>query len=301
MSNLVIISGSSNPGLAKKIARHLKVKLGKIEISKFPMGEKRIRVKANCEGKTVVIIQTLADPADEHILELLLIADAVSRLKSRKIMAVCPWLAYSPQDKVFRTGEPLSAKVIADCLNISPIDKLVTLDLHNEKLIRFYKIPVVHLDPINLFGQIFSNRNLKNYAVLIPDKGARKRSRQLARLLKLPLVEIIKSRSRARGKVTVHRLVGDVKNKNLILIDDFISTGQTLAKDTAYIKSLGARKVFACVTHAHLPEIAYKNLKNSELDKIYVTDSVPLPQEKRLKVFKVVSLAPLISQTIKNL
>jgi len=311
-----IFSGSSNPKLARKVAKKLKIKVGKVELSRFANGEARVFVRDKVNNSAAVVLQSFSRPVDEHVIEFCLLCDALKRLGAKKITAIVPWLGYSKQDKVFREGEPLSIKVIAKIIQTAPFDKLITLDLHNQSIIGFFDKPVIQLSAQPLFLEYFkricrhrpcnSARTVPagltgKYIVIAPDAGSIKSSTAFAQKLKLPIAYIDKERDLISGKVKIHGISKEVKDKKAIIIDDMISTGATLIETVRFLKKKGVKKVFVAATH-HLfvPHVTQKLLK-SPIDKLLISDTIspniPLKPNKKLKIL---SVAEIIAKAIIN-
>ena len=291
----VIFSGNSNPDLASKIASDLKLSLGKAEIIRFADSECRVRIEEDVEGKTVFIIQSLSNPVDEHLMEFLLMGDAVKRGEPKKMVAVLPYHGYARQDRIHRPGECLSALVVAKMIESVGFDKLVTLELHNESILGFFKIPVVHISGLEIFR--VRVKELEGEVVVItPDAGALKRSQKFAESLDLPLALIEKKRDLDRAhKILSMRVVGEVKGKTAIIVDDVIVTGGTLMNAAFLLKEKGAKKVIAAATHADFVGGADKILQDSPLDAVWVTDTIYIPPAKNFPKLKISSITSDLS------
>ena len=291
----VIFAGNSNPDLATKIASNLKLPLGKAEIIRFADSECRVRIEEDVEGKTVFIIQSLSNPVDEHLMEFLLMGDAVKRGEPKKMVAVLPYHGYARQDRIHRPGECLSALVVAKMIESVGFDKLVTLELHNESILGFFKIPVVHISGLEIFR--VRVKELEGEVVVItPDAGALKRSQKFAESLDLPLALIEKKRDLERAhKILAMRVVGEVKGKTAIIVDDVIVTGGTLMNAAFLLKEKGAKKVIAAATHADFVGGADKILQDSPLDAVWVTDTIYIPPAKNFPKLKISSITSDLS------
>ena len=291
----LIFAGNSNPDLASKIASNLNLPLGKAEIIRFADSECRIRIEEDVEGKTVFIIQSLSNPVDEHLMEFLLMGDAVKRGEPKKMVAVLPYHGYARQDRIHRPGECLSALVVAKMIESVGFDKLVTLELHNESILGFFKIPVVHISGLEIFR--VRVKELEGEVVVItPDAGALKRSQKFAESLDLPLALIEKKRDLDRAhKILSMRVVGEVKGKTAIIVDDVIVTGGTLMNAAFLLKEKGAKKVIAAATHADFVGGADKILQDSPLDAVWVTDTIYIPPAKNFPKLKISSITSDLS------
>lgn len=299
----MIISGSSHPQLASDVARLLKIPLADVEISKFPNGEKRVWVKSDLKGKKAIILQSFSDPVDEHIIEFCLLADAAKHLGAKSIIGVIPWLGYSPQDKLFRPGEPISAHVIARIIESIGVYHLVIADIHSPEALKHFPIPITEVTSIPLFVEHFRHQKLANYIAVALDKGATKRATEFAQALKLPLTQFEKFRDRATGQVSFKSLRGqvNVKGKHAISFDDFVSTGSTRIQAASILKQKGALSYTDCITHALLTGDSPVKLQASHIDALLATDSYPIPQTKYFPKLTILSLAPLLAKAVKPL
>ena len=297
----LIFSGNSNKPLASKIAESLSVKLSPAEIIRFADSECRVRVEEDVEDKDVFIIQSLSNPVDEHLMELLLLGDAVKRGEPHKMIAVIPYHGYSRQDRIHRSGECLSAQLVAKMLETAGFDKLITVELHNESILGFFKIPVIHISGLSIFQDEVRKLN-NNIVVITPDAGALKRSQRFAEGLDLPLALIEKKRDLDQPHKILHmRVVGDVEEKTAIIVDDVIVTGGTLVNAAYLLKEKGAKKVIAVATHADFVGGVDKILKDSPIDHIWVTDTIVIPDDKKFSKLNIYHIAPLIAEAIRKL
>lgn len=297
----VIFSGNSNLSLAKEIAGEAKLPLGKVEIIRFADSECRVRIEEDVEGKDVFIIQSLSNPVDENLMEFLLLGDAVKRGEARKVIAVLPYHGYARQDRLHRTGESLSAHVVAKLIESVGYDKLVTVELHNEAILGFFEIPVTHVSGLSVF-QTEVEKIKDEVVVITPDAGALKRAQKFAEHLDLPLALIEKKRDLDRPHTILSmRVVGEVKDKTAIIVDDVIVTGGTLVNAAYLLKEKGARKVIAVATHADFVGGADKILQDSPLDAVWVTDSIIIPPDRKFPKLKVFSIAATIASGIKKM
>ena len=295
-----MFSGSAHPKLAKEIAGELKTDLGKIKISKFPNAEKRIYVLEEVKNESVFIIQSTI--TDEDVIELCLMTDAVKRKGAKKVIAVTPWFGYSPQDKVFRLGEPLSAKVMAQILEVSGVDEILMVDPHTSKIKGFFTIPVVILSALKVFSFLFKKKIIKNHVVVALDLGDVERSLEFAGKLNLPLVLLQKTpRDRETGKVEFLGIKGKVTNKNVLIFDDYVSTGQTLIKAATFLKKEEAKEITACVSHCFSIEGLPEKLEKSLIDKFFVTNTLPIERESKFSKLKIVSIASWIAKAMEEM
>ncbi|MFH1244077.1 MAG: ribose-phosphate pyrophosphokinase [bacterium] len=297
-----IFSGSSNRGLAEKIAGLMGSKLGLMDITQFANGETRVWVREKKIEKQIVVVQSLSTPTNEHLIELCLICDALHREGATEITAVIPWMGYSKQDKVFRSGEPLSCKVVAQILQTAKIAKIVTIDLHNHSTLGFFDIPIVELSAKPLLREYFVN-----FAgvVVAPDAGAVKASTEFAEALGVEVVYVDKRRDLASGKVSVVGMSGSVRAKDILMMDDNVFTGSTLLQTTKELKKAGARSIRVGLTHHLYVPGVQERLENSEIDEIVVTDTVsaqskiPNSQILKFQKLKILSVAQMIVDELK--
>ena len=305
----VILSGRANQALAKKISKNLNTELTPVEFTDFPNQEVRVQIEKPVKDKTVFIFQPLSTPPHDTLFEFMLLVDAARRAKAKKIIGITPWLAYSPQDKVFRDGEPLSSQLVAKLFKTAGVDEIIALDLHspeNSKHLTQAGVKVHNLSALNVFTSHFQKffktpQGKKDWLVLCVDKGAKERSKKFSQELGLPLVELKKNRDLATGQVTFADFTQDLTNKNIISFDDFVSTGGSRIKAAAIVKQLGVKTYIDCITHGLLGNDASLNLQKSRIDKIYLTDSYPIPKEKQFKKLTILSCAPLLAQAVKKI
>lgn len=297
----LIISGNSSLPLSQSIAEELGMKLGNVEIIRFADSECRVRVEEDVEDKDVFLIQSLCNPVDENLMELLLMTDAVKRGEPRKIIAVLPYHGYARQDRSHRSGECISAAVVTKLLESVGVDKLVTVELHNESILGFFKIPVVHVPGLGVFQS--EVEKIKNDVVVItPDAGALKRAQKFAEGLDLPLALIEKKRDlNQTHKILSMRVVGDVKDKIAIVVDDVIVTGGTLVNASYLLKEKGAKQVIAATTHADFVAGTAKILQDSPLDKVWVTDTIFIPEEMKFNKLQIFPIASTIASAMKKM
>ncbi len=294
---MLVFSGSSNQTLAKRIAKELGTRVGKTELSRFSNDEARVFVAEPNPGKKAVLVQSLSAPADQNLVEFCLMADALRRLGVKRIVAVIPWLGYSKQDKVFRPGEALSVKVIAKMLQVVPLEKVITFDLHNLAIPGFFEIPVVNLSGRELFRDYCRKLVTEKTVIAAVDAGSVKSSERFSEDLGgVPLVYMNKFRDLVTGKVVYKSMSESVEGKTILIKDDLISTGNTLVEAAKFLKSNGAGAINVCATHHLYVPGAQEKLDLSPLNQIMVTDTVE-PKSKSEKL-KVISVAGMIADEI---
>jgi ribose-phosphate pyrophosphokinase len=297
MSMPVIIGGSAHPDLARSICEHLDVRQSKIESHPFSDGERFVKINENVRGRSVFVIQPTCNPANENIMELLLIIDALKRASARLIVAVIPYFGYSRQDRKEQGRVPISAKLVANLLTVAGADRIITVDLHVGQIQGFFDIPVDHLIAIKRLSDHIKNMDLENTVVLSPDIGNVKRARAYAERLNLPLAIIDKRRPNL-NEAEVMNLIGDIKGRNVILFDDMIDTGGTMVRGIEAIVSRGARDIYACCTHAVFSGAARQRIQDSPLKRVIVTDTIPQKNGDGMTKLEVVSIAPLLADAI---
>ncbi len=297
----MIFSGNSNLPLSQKIASELGTSLNNAEIIRFADSECRVRIEEDVEEKDVFVIQSLSNPVDEHLMEFLLLGDAVKRGEARKVIAVLPYHSYARQDRIHRPGECLSAHVVAKLIESVGFDKLITVELHNETILGFFEIPVIHVSGLSVFqGEV---EKIKNDVVIItPDAGALKRAQKFAESMDLPLALIEKKRDlNTPHKLVSMKVVGDVKDKIAIIVDDVIVTGGTLVNAAYLLKEKGAKQVIALATHADFVGGADKILQDSPIDRVWVTDTIQIPEVKKFAKLSVFPIASTIAAAMKKM
>lgn len=293
-----LIAGSSNVVLAEHIGQQLGLVLSEVELSTFPNGEKRVWIKDAIQGHNVFLVQSFSEPTDEHIMEFLLLSDALERLGARHINLVLPWMGYSLQDKVFRTGEPIAAKVVANLVSNAYIKRVFLLDLHNSSTPGFFSIPTQHLSALDLFVEYARQTfDLSSFVVASPDFGGLKRARVFAEKLELDLVNIDKHRNLQTGEVTAMGINGEVAGKSIIVFDDTINGGSTVTRSAEILKQNGAQAVHFFATHGPLVKSAFEMIENSPVDSVVISNSIA--HDQLTSKFKVIDVAPLFATELK--
>jgi ribose-phosphate pyrophosphokinase len=295
--HMTLLSGSSNPELAEKISKKLDIPLTPVEIKRFNDGETYVRIGKSVRGSHVFIIQPTSPPVNDNLMELLIITDALRRASAKEITAVIPYFGYSRQDRKSLPREPISAKLVSHLIEEAGVDRVITFDLHVDQIQGFFYIPVDNLAAMPILAKSILDKKLDDVVVVSPDVGGAKRARRLAEVLHTEMA-IIDKRRQAHGKSEVLNVIGEVKDKNAILIDDIIDTAGTISNAASEIKKRGAKKVYICATHPILSKDAVKKLGNKDIEEIIVTDTIKIPEEKMLSKIKVVSLSDFIAQLI---
>ena len=298
---LKIFALNSNRPLAQKIADEVGVELGKLSVDRFSDGEIQINIEESVRGDNVYVIQSTSAPVNDNLMELMIMIDALRRASANTINVVLPYYGYARQDRKARSREPITAKLVANMLQNSGVTRIVALDLHAAQIQGFFDIPVDHLMGAPLLADYFINEGVAANAVVVsPDNGGVTRARALAEFLKAPIAIIDKRRPRP-NVAKIMNIIGDVKGKKCIMIDDMIDTAGTISKGAQALMDAGAEEVYASATHAVLSGPAIERLDNSPLKQVVVTDSIQLPDEKQIDKIVQVSVAPLIGAAIKRI
>jgi ribose-phosphate pyrophosphokinase len=298
--DLVIFSGQANTKLAQKICKHLKVKLGRASVSRFSDGETRVKIEDNVRGKDVFLIQPTCPPVNESLMELLIMLDAIRRASAWRITAVIPYFGYARQDRKDQPRVPITAKLVANILTGAGAKRILTLDLHAGQIQGFFDIPLDHLYAINNFVEYFRKMKINNLVVVSPDVGGIKMARAYAKKFRAGLAIVDKRRNSPDATEVMH-ILGEVKGKNVILVDDIIATGSSVVEAAKALKRSGAKKIFAAISHGILSGNAVEKLNKSDIDTLVITDSIPLDERKKSKKIKVISVDSLFAEAIKRI
>jgi ribose-phosphate pyrophosphokinase len=296
-SSLKIFTLNSNPALAKEIADVVGVDLGKCSVTRFSDGEIQINIEESIRGCDVYIIQSTSGPVNEHLMELLIMIDALKRASAKTINIVIPYYGYARQDRKARAREPITAKLVANLIETAGSTRVITLDLHAPQIQGFFDIPIDHLMGVPILGEYFLGKKLDDIVIVSPDHGGVTRARKLADKLKAPIAIIDKRRPKP-NVVEVMNIVGNIEGKTAILIDDIIDTAGTITLAANALVENGAKEVFACCTHPVLSGPAIERIQNSKIKELVVTNSIALPEEKRIDKLVELSVAPLIGEAI---
>jgi ribose-phosphate pyrophosphokinase len=297
-----IFSGSASPHLAERICGYLGVKLGDAKLGRFSDGEIYFQILENVRGADVFVVQPCCNPVDQHLCELLLMIDAFKRASAWRVTAVVPYYAYARQDRKDKPRVPISAKLVADLLETAGANRALTLDLHAPQIQGYFNVPVDHLYASPVLVEYFKQRKLENLVVVSPDAGGVERARAFAkRLGDAPLAIVDKRRVDVDVSEVMH-LIGDVRGKQALIIDDIIDTAGTLVKTAEALLKEGATRVFAACTHPVLSGPAVERICNSHISEVVVTDSVPLSEEaQKVSKIKVLSVAELLARGIRSI
>ncbi len=294
---LKLFSCSSNPELAGSIAKCIGVELGNVTMSRFSDGEIHIQLDDSVRGSDVYVVQSTSAPVNDHLIELLVMVDALKRASAKTINVVIPYYGYARQDRKARSRDPITAKLVANLIETAGTHRVIAMDLHAMQIQGFFDIPVDHLLGVPILGDYFHEKQLESPVVVSPDHGGVVRARRLADTLQAPLA-IIDKRRPEPGVVEVMNIIGDVKGRTAILIDDIIDTAGTIALAANALKKAGAGDIYACCTHPVLSGPAIERLEASSIKEIVVTDTIPLRQPCGTDKVKVLSVAPLLAEAI---
>jgi len=274
MDGYKLISGTANPEFAQKVAEFLGKELAVVQVNRFSDGEINVNITESVRGRDVFIIQPTCAPANDNLMELLIIVDALKRSSAGTINAVIPYFGYARQDRKAAPRVPISAKLVADMLETAGIKRVITIDLHASQIQGFFNIPVDHLVGASLFVEYIKNKNLLNPIIASPDVGGVARARTYAEKLGYDLVIVDKKREKANVS-EVMNIIGDVEGRDVIILDDMVDTAGTLTKAADALKTRGATSVMACCTHGVLSGPAFERIENSSLDELVITDTIP--------------------------
>jgi ribose-phosphate pyrophosphokinase len=297
---LQVFTGNSNPVLAEAIMRFLGMPLGRAVVGHFKNGETRVKLEENVRGSDVFVIQSMQAPVNEHLMELLIILDALRRSSAARITAVIPYYGYAKQEKKTSGREPISAKLVSNLLVTAGAQRILTIDLHAPAIEGFFDIPVDHLRAGPMLADYFRQQLLENVVVVSPDAGGVGRAEDFRIRIGADLAIIAKKRVFV-DKPEVIEMVGDVTGKTALLVDDMISTGGTLVEAATTLMARGAKEVLACATHPLFADGAGRKMRESGILKTVVTDTVPLPDQERDSVIEVLSMAPLLAEAIMRI
>lgn len=296
-SNLKIFTLNSNTALAEEIADEVGVDLGKCSVTRFSDGEVQINIEESIRGCDVFVIQSTSAPVNEHLMEVLIMIDALKRASAKTINIVMPYYGYARQDRKARAREPITAKLVANLLETAGADRVITLDLHAPQIQGFFDILIDHLMGVPILSEYFLEKDLKDIVIVSPDHGGVTRARKLADRLKAPIAIIDKRRPRP-NVAEVMNIVGNIEGKTAILIDDIIDTAGTITLAANALVENGATEVYACCTHPVLSGPAIERIQNSNIKELVVTNSINLGEEKKINKLKQLSVAPLIGEAI---
>ncbi|MBM3253239.1 MAG: ribose-phosphate pyrophosphokinase [Candidatus Omnitrophica bacterium] len=297
---LVVFSGNSNPSLARTICKYLKIPLGDALISKFSEGEIRVKINQDVRGRDVFVIQSTCPPVNDNLVELLIMIDALKRASSRRLTAVLPFYGYARQDRKDQPRVPITAKLVANLITTSGADRLLTIDLHAGQIQGFFDIPVDHLLAAPVLIEYYKKLKLRDLVVASPDVGGIKMARAFSKKLNADLAIVDKRRLDYQNS-EVMNILGDVKGKNIIIVDDQVTTAGSITEASYALKEAGARDIYAGITHGIFSGPAIARIEKSPLKEVVVTDTIPLSKEKQNKKIRILSISRLLGEAIKRI
>jgi ribose-phosphate pyrophosphokinase len=301
MDKLAVFSGNANLDLARDICKDLRIKLQDALVGRFSEGEIRVKINENVRGKDVFIIQPTCPPSNDNLMELLIMIDALRRASAQRITAVIPYFGYARQDRKDQPRVPITAKLVANLLTVAGSSRVLTMDLHAGQIQGFFDIPVDHLFSVGVFVDYFSKMNIKDLVAVSPDVGSIKMARAYAKRVSAGLAIIDKRRVSPEKAEAIH-IMGEVENKNVIIVDDMIATGSSLIEAVEALKKAGAKTIYAAITHGVLSGPAIQRIDQCKgLEKLLISDSIPLSEEKKHPKIQVLSVANLLAEAIKRI
>ncbi|GAK13893.1 ribose-phosphate diphosphokinase [Geomicrobium sp. JSM 1781026] len=296
-SSLKIFTLNSNPALAEEIAEHIGVRMGKSSVKRFSDGEVQMNIEESIRGDDVYLVQSTSNPANEHMMELLIMIDACKRASAKTINVVMPYYGYARQDRKARSREPITAKLMANLLETAGVTRLLTFDLHASQIQGFFDIPVDQLLGSRILSSYFKDKNLDDLVIVSPDHGGVVRARRMADMMDAPIAIIDKRRPRP-NEAEVMNIVGNIDGKTAIIIDDIIDTAGTLQIAGDALIKQGAKEVYACATHPVFSGPAISRLEDSQIKEVVVTNTIVLPEEKQIPKIKQLSVGSLMADAI---
>ncbi|MGL4484782.1 MAG: ribose-phosphate pyrophosphokinase [Anaerovoracaceae bacterium] len=298
-ANFKVFSANANIDLAEKIAARMGKRLGKAKVTKFSDGEVAVNIGESVRGLDIFIVQSTCTPVNDNLMELLIMVDAMRRASAGRITAVVPYYGYARQDRKARGRDPITAKLVADMLTAAGIDRMLTMDLHASQIQGFFNIPVDHLLGTPILIEYFKKKKMSNLVIVSPDHGSANRARSMAEPLGVPIA-IVDKRRPEPNKSEIMNIIGDIKGKNCIIVDDMIDTAGTICNAGKALMDLGAKSVIAAATHPVLSGPAVERLEEAPFDELVFLDTVPISKEKKLKKMKIISVAPLFAEAMSR-
>lgn len=298
-SRLMLFSGTSNPALGQEISEHLGVELGKVEISRFSDSEVYVRFLESVRGAHVFLLQSISQPVNDNLIELLIMMDALKRASVRTISAVVPYYGYSRQDRKTLAREPITAKLVADLMVTAGADRVLTMDLHAGQIQGYFDVPVDHLTALPIIIDYFEAKSIEDVVVVSPDVGRMKTTKKMADALSVDMAVLAKRRP-AHNVAEVGYVIGEVEGKNVIVIDDMIDTGGSICRGVEALKKAGVKDIYVACTHPVLSGSAVENLNIAPIKELVVTNTIPAALEKQIAKLTVLSVGSIFAKTIRN-
>jgi len=298
-SEFKVFAGNGNRPLADEIAKLMGGALGIADVKQFSDGEVAVNIQESVRGKDCYIVQSTSDPVNDNLMELLIMADAMRRASAGRINAVIPYYGYGRQDRTAKARDPITARLVADLIQVCGVDRVITMDLHAAQIQGFFTIPVDHLLGGPILQRYFANKKLDDLVVVSPDHGSVTRARNFAQPLNAPIAIIDKRRPKPNVS-EIMNIIGDIEGKNCILIDDMVDTAGTICNAANALKERGAKSVMACATHAVLSGPAKERIESSAIDEMVFLNTIQIPEEKMLKKYTILSAAPLFASAMSR-
>jgi ribose-phosphate pyrophosphokinase len=295
-----IFTGNANPQLAKEIAENIGIPMGKAEVGRFSDGEIAINIGESVRGADVFVVQPVCTPVNDHLMELLILMDAMKRASAGRITAVIPYYGYARQDRKTKARDPITAKLVADLISVAGAGRILTMDLHAAQIQGYFNIPVDHLLGAPILADYFKKKEMEDAVVVSPDVGSVARARNFANMMNLPIAIVDKRRPKA-NVAEVMNIIGDIVDKDVILIDDIIDTAGTITEGANALKKMGARNIFACCTHPVLSGPAIERIKDSVIEELVVLNTIPLSEDKKIDKITSLSVAPIFAEAITRI
>ncbi|MFA5308394.1 MAG: ribose-phosphate pyrophosphokinase [Dehalococcoidales bacterium] len=301
MDELKVFSGNAHPALTRAITEYLGIPLGNCEVMEFSNENTFVRVLENVRERDIFIVQPISSPVNSHLMELLIMIDAMKRASAKRITAVIPYYAYGRSDKKDQPRVPITARLVADLLTVAGANRVLTVDLHKAQIQGFFNIPVDELTAFYLLSDYFIQKKFKNLVIVAMDFGITKQARDIGERMGVPLAIMEKRRIGNEDRTETLNVIGDVKGKTALIVDEEIDTAGSLVGVVDALLERGAKEVYACSTHPILSGPAVKRIAECQVKELVVTDTVPVPQEKRIDKIKVLPIAPLLGEAIRRI
>jgi ribose-phosphate pyrophosphokinase len=295
-----LFTGNSNPELVREISENIGIPVGRAGVSRFSDGEIAINIEESVRGADVFVIQSVCPPVNENLMELLILMDAMKRASAGRITAVIPYYGYARQDRKTKARDPITAKLVADLISVSGADRILTMDLHAAQIQGYFNIPVDHLLGAPILAEYFMEKDMKDAVVVSPDVGSVARARYFASMMNLPIAIVDKRRPKANVAEVVN-VIGDIQNKDVILIDDIIDTAGSITGAANAMRQLGARRIFACCTHAVFSGPAIGRIEESLIEEMVILNTIPLINNKTSEKITTLSVAPIFAEAITRI
>jgi ribose-phosphate pyrophosphokinase len=298
--NIIVFSGNANIPLAKEISSILGLQMGKSNVKQFSDGESWVKIEENVRGRDIFVVQSISYPSNDNLMELLLMIDALRRASARRITAVIPYYGYGRQDRKVEPRVPISARLVADLIQAPGPNRVLTMDLHADQIQGFFHIPVDHLFFSAVLYEYIKNKEISDLVVVSPDSGGAERARFLGKKLNANLAIIDKRRPQANESIVMN-IIGDVRDKNCLLLDDMIDTAGTICKGAKALLENGAKSVICCATHGVLSGDAVNNLNSTDFTEIVLSNTIQIPESKNINKLKTLSVAPIFAEAIQRI